>query len=289
MYKPVLIKMAASGIGRACCLAFVKEGAAGLVVADINLEGAQDTAAQARAIAVNPNFRVDAVKVDVTDMESMKAAIDHAVNSLGRIDYAVHSAGVSSVPNPISDSANTWLTCTKIPGGTFDPIAEASFDDFKHLLDVNVNGTFLFTSLMSAAMKKQEPKQVSATNTARGTSRGSIVNLSSVSSFMAVANMVQYTTCKHAIVGITKTAALDNAPLAIRVNCVCPTWTDTPMTRRATDVAPGLEQALLSTIPLARLGLPEEAADAVLFLSSFRSSFTTGTSLILDGGMTLSC
>lgn len=81
--------------------------------------------------------------------------------------------------------------------------------------------------------------------------------------------------------------ALDNAPLSIRVNCVCPTWTDTPMTRRATEVAPGLEEALLATIPMGRLGRPEEAADAPIFLSSSRSSFTTGTLLILDGGMTL--
>ena len=129
----------------------------------------------------------------------------------------------------------------------------------------------------------------------------------------------QYTSCKHAIIGLTKTAgrlfihfllpsrtlylfassekktpidsikALDNAPLGIRVNCVCPTWTDTPMTRRATEVAPGLEQALLATIPLGRLGRPEEAADAVIFLCSPRASFTTGTGMVLDGGMTLSC
>lgn len=82
------------------------------------------------------------------------------------------------------------LTPIQIPGGTFDPIAEASFADFKHLLDVNVNGTFLFTSLVSAAMKTQEPRQASATDPTRGTTRGSIVNLSSVSEFMAVSNMV---------------------------------------------------------------------------------------------------
>ncbi|KAH8783247.1 hypothetical protein F5883DRAFT_538165 [Diaporthe sp. PMI_573] len=258
----------ASGIGRATCLGFAKDGAVGLVIADVNLEGAQETAAQAKAVAVNPNFRVDAVHVDVANEDSVKAAIAHASKFLGRIDYGVHSAG--------------------IPGGTFDPIAKASFADFKHLLDVNVNGTFLFTSLMSAAMETQELKQVSQ-DPARGGSRGSIVNLASVSSFMAVANMVQYTSCKHAIIGLTKTAALDNAPLGIRVNCVCPTWTDTPMTRRATEVAPGLEQALLATIPLGRLGRPEEAADAVIFLCSPRASFTTGTGMVLDGGMTLSC
>lgn len=238
-------------------------------MADINLEGARETVAQAKAVARNPDIQIDAIQVDVSVEESVKAAVSHAVEYLGRIDYAVNSAG--------------------IPGGTFDPIAEASFVDFKHLIDVNVNGSFLFTSLVSAAMKTQEPQPASATDLARGTTRGSIVNLSSVSSTMVVANMVQYTTCKHAIAAITKTAAVDNAPHGIRVNSVCPTWTDTPMTRRATDVAPGLEQALLATIPLGRLGRPEEAADAVIFLSGARSSFTTGSSLVLDGGMTLSC
>ncbi|KAG6354640.1 hypothetical protein INS49_004658 [Diaporthe citri] len=259
----------ASGIGRACCLAFAKEGAKGLIVADINLEGARETANQAKVLAKYPEFRVDVVRVDISVEESVMTAVAHAVKYLGRIDYAVHSAS--------------------IPGGTFDPIAEASFADIKRLLDVSVNGTFLFTSLVSAVMKTQERRQASATDPTRGTTRGSIVNLSSVSEFMAVSNMVQYTTCKHAISGITKTAALDNAPLGIRVNCVCPTWTDTPMTRRATDVAPGLEKALLATMPLGRLGRPEEAADAAIFLCSARSSFTTGTSLVLDGGMTLSC
>ncbi|KAF3761007.1 NAD(P)-binding protein [Cryphonectria parasitica EP155] len=234
----------ASGIGRAFCLAFAKEGARGVIVADLNAEGSKETVAQAKAVATNPDFQL-----------------------FGRIHYAVHSAG--------------------IPGGTFDPISEANFADFKHLLEGHVHGTFLVNSYVSAAMKKQELEQASPTDALRGKTRGSIVNISSVSSFIAVPNMVQYTTCKHAMIGITKTAALDNASLNIRVNCICPTWTDTPKTRRATEVAPGLEEALLATIPMGRLGRPEEAADASVFLCSSKSSFTTGTSLSLDGGMTL--
>ncbi|KAL1853910.1 hypothetical protein Daus18300_011652 [Diaporthe australafricana] len=168
--------------------AFAKEGASGLVVADINLEGAQETVAQAQAVARNPNFRVEAVQVDVSVEESVKAAIAHATKCLARIDYAVHSAGVSRLFIVLIFFSR--LTPIQIPGGTFDPIAEASFADFKHLLDVNVNGTFLFTSLVSAAMKTQEPQQANAVDPTRGTSRGSIVNISSVSSFTAVANMV---------------------------------------------------------------------------------------------------
>lgn len=178
---------AASGIGRACCLTFAKDGALGLVVADINLEGAKETAAQAKAAAKNPDFRVDAIEVDVSIEDSVRAAVGHAAKYLGRIDYAVHSAGVSHLMGP--DGFCLYLTITQIPGGTFDPIAETSFADFKHLLDVNVNGTFLFTSLVSAAMKIQEPQQASMTDPTRGTTRGSIVILSSVSQSMAVPNM----------------------------------------------------------------------------------------------------
>lgn len=99
MSYPLITHVKASGIGQACCLAFAKEGAKGLVVADINLEGAQKTAAQAKALAVKPNFRVEAVKVDITAADSVKAAIAHAVDTLGRIDYGVHSAGVNYYPD----------------------------------------------------------------------------------------------------------------------------------------------------------------------------------------------
>lgn len=190
--KRSLTHGAASGIGRACCLAFAKDGARGLVVADINLEGAKETAAQAKAAAKNPDFRVYAIAVDVSIEDSVRAAVSHAAIYLGRIDYAVHSAGVSHLME--SDGFCLCLTIIQIPGGTFDPIAETSFADFKHLLDVNVNGTFLFTSLVSAAMKIQEPQQASITDPTRGTTHGSIVILSSVSQFMAVSNMTWVST-----------------------------------------------------------------------------------------------
>lgn len=170
-------------------------------------------------------------------------------------------------------------------------------------MEVNVHGTFLVTSLVSAAMKSQNAKQVSAAYPERGTTRGSIVNLASITSHIAVPRMVQYTTSKHAVLGITKIAgksrgpmadslidkmtAIDNIPHGIRVNCVCPTWTDTPLVQRAMEVVPGLEHSMLSGIPMGRLCRAEEVADTVLYLCSSRSSFTTGASLILDGGMSL--
>ncbi|KAI0809867.1 NAD(P)-binding protein [Xylaria sp. FL0064] len=258
-----------SGIGKACCYEFAKQGARGLVIADINLETAKKTATDVVASATNPEFKVQVVELDVSNEESVKNAIEHMLRCFGRIDYSVDCAG--------------------IPGGTFDPVAEASFTDFKHLLDVNVNGTFLVTSLMSNAMRAQDPKPLDAKFPAHGTTRGAIVNLASVSSFISVPCMIQYTTSKHAVLGITKTAAIDNVAHNIRVNCVCPTWTDTPMVQRAMEVVPGLEQSLLAGVPMGRLARPEEVANVVIFLSSPKSSFMTGSSLIVDGGMSLAC
>ncbi|KAI0013829.1 hypothetical protein F4779DRAFT_561491 [Xylariaceae sp. FL0662B] len=258
-----------SGIGKACCLALARSGAQGLVVGDINLETAKKTAAEAISVATNPAFKAEATELDVSLEKSVKDAIAYVIHSLGRIDYCVHNAG--------------------IPGGTFDPVAEASFVDFKRMLEVNVHGTFLVTSLVSAAMKSQEPKEVDVAFPERGATRGTIVNMASVSSLITVPGMVQYNTCKHAILGITKTAAIDNIPNHIRVNCVCPSWTDTAMTQRAIEVVPGLEQSLLAGVPMGRLARPEEVADVALFLCGPKSSFMTGTSLIVDGGMSLSC
>ncbi|KAI0206464.1 NAD(P)-binding protein [Astrocystis sublimbata] len=258
-----------SGIGKACCFEFAKQGARGLVVADLNLQTAKSTATDVVAIATNPEFKVEAIELDVSDEESVKKAIEHTLRSFGRIDYSVHCAGV--------------------PGGTFDPVAEANFTDFKRLLDVNVNGIFLVTSLVSKAMKNQEAKPVDREIPAHGNTRGAVVNLSSVSSYISVPNMVQYTTSKHAVLGITKTAAIDNVAHDIRVNCVCPSWTDTPMVQTAMEVVPGLEESFLEGVPMGRLARPEEVANVAIFLCSPKSSFMTGTSLIVDGGMSLAC
>ncbi|KAI4603385.1 hypothetical protein KJ359_006180 [Pestalotiopsis sp. 9143b] len=119
-----------------------KEGASGVIIADLNVEAAEEVVEGIKAVAHHPHFRAEAIKVDVSLEESVKDAVAHTVGLFGRIDYAVHCAGV--------------------PGGSSDPIADASFVDFKRLMEVNVHGTFLVTSLVSAAMKSQEAKQVSA-------------------------------------------------------------------------------------------------------------------------------
>lgn len=199
------------------------------------------------------------------------------------------------------------ILIVQIPGGTFDELSDASFADFKHLLEVNVQGTFLVTSHAMAAMRAQELKQLHTTSPERGTTRGCLVNMASLLSYKALPGMVQYVTSKHAVMGISTTAgkpvgprihvrtqrlkqeikALENVKHGIRVNCVCPSYVDTAMVRRATEVVAGLEQTILSGIPMGRLATPEEIADMVLFLCSPMSSYMTGCGLVADGGMSL--
>ncbi|KAF7863840.1 hypothetical protein EAF04_006805 [Stromatinia cepivora] len=257
----------ASGIGRSCAIAFAKFGVRSLTLADINFEATQAVVKECHSLSTNPEFRAEGVVVDITLEDSVKAAMNHAVSTFGRIDYCVNSAGMG----------------VKIANET----AEADIEEFNDMLKVNTTGTFIVTRTMSAIMKTQESCPVDPLSPGRGTTRGSIVNLGSASSFVATPKMIQYTASKHAVIGITKNAALDNAAYGIRVNSVCSSWVDTPMIRKAMDDIPGLGKMIESAVPLGRIAIAEEVADAVIFLCSPRSSYATGCNLILDGGTTL--
>ncbi|KAI0385251.1 NAD(P)-binding protein [Hypomontagnella monticulosa] len=268
-----------SGIGKACCIAFAKEGASGIIVADLNLKTAEETVAEVTAVASNPAFRAAspyliilrfcllAVHIDVTKEESVSNAVKSTVESFQRIDYCIHCAG--------------------IPMATYYPISEAKFDEFKHLMDVHVNGTFLVTQLVVKAMMAQELKPISTSSLDRGSTRGAIVILGSVASYFTTPNWIQYNTAKHAVLNISKTAAIENVAHGIRVNCLCPTYIETSLFRQATEVIPGLSKNAPSHIPMGRIGRPEEVADGALYLCSPRSSFVTGIILPIDGGQSL--
>ncbi|PHH61956.1 hypothetical protein CDD81_7705 [Ophiocordyceps australis] len=170
-------------------------------------------------------------------------------------------------------------------------MAEADASEFARFLTINVTGTFNVTRAVSAAMKSQEarPVTVSASCTAveRGVCRGAIVNLGSASSYVATPGLVHYTTSKHAVLGLSKNAALDNIAHGIRVNCLCPTWVDTPMVQKAMASLPDLEPMIKALVPMGRIACVQEVADAALFMCSPRSSYITGSGLILDGGATI--
>ncbi|KAF4953185.1 hypothetical protein FGADI_6160 [Fusarium gaditjirri] len=253
-----------SGIGRACAISFAKEGASGVLVADITAHLAINVVSECKAAAVNKDFSCEAICVEVTREDSVQNLMSHAVQIFGRIDYCVNSAGIGL--QQAVDIANTSLS------------------DFERFIRVNTTGMFLVTREASITMRTQEPV---ATSAGRGVSRGVIVNLGSASSMVASPGVLPYTASKHAALGLTKNSALDNAPHGIRVNCVCPSWTDTPMTRQAQEGVQGLVEFVHAAVPLGRIATPEEVADAVIFLCSSRASYITGTALIVDGGTTL--
>ncbi|KAI1348773.1 NAD(P)-binding protein [Xylaria sp. FL0043] len=258
-----------NGIGKACAHSFAKAGARAIVVADLDLQAAQKTAEETRSLATHAEFSVDAVQLDVTIEADVKAAVARMVDQYGRIDYCVHSAGIAAT--------------------TFNPVSGTNFDDFKHVQNVNCFGTFLVTNIVAAAMKSQEPVPYDDSLPGKGTTRGSIVNIGSIASVIALPNMVQYNTAKHGVLGISKTAALDLVNDGIRVNCVCPAWTSTPMIEKASEMFPGWEEAMKQQIPMGRLALPQEIAETILFLCSPKSSYVTGSSMIVDGGVSLGC
>ncbi|KAI1412629.1 NAD(P)-binding protein [Hypoxylon sp. FL1857] len=256
-----------SGIGRASALGFAKEGAAGVMVADIDVAAATAVAAECKSVASNPGFKAEAVHIDVTLEESVGLATAHASKTFGRIDYCVTCAGI----------------------GTQDAveISEANVAEFRRFMDVNVTGTFLVTRAVSAVMKRQDPTPVSNQPPERAVTRGTIVNMGSGQSFVPGFGQTQYTTSKHAVLGLSRNAALDNVQYGIRVNCLCPSWVDTPLVERAKAGTPGLSDAINNLVPMGRVARPEEVSDAIIFLSSPRSSYVTGSDFVIDGGTIL--
>ncbi|KAK8061158.1 hypothetical protein PG997_015379 [Apiospora hydei] len=260
--------MVGGGIGRSTALLFAQSNASAVVVADLNLEAAESAAAEAKRVATNPKFRAEALRVDVTIQESVDSVFEYVTTSTGRMDYCVNCAGF-----PVKTARQT---------------ADADVAEFFRVQDINLRGTFFVVRAACAIMRSQELLPNLAEFPERGSTRGSIVTLGSVLSLGASPYLMQYTTSKHAVLGLTKTAAIDHAADGIRVNCVCPTWVDTNMTKQVCEDVPGIEETLIPSVPLGRIAKPEEIADAIIFLSSPRASFVTGCPFIIDGGASLS-
>lgn len=274
-----------SGIGKECCLALAAEGARGVVLADINYDAALKVAQESESLATNPSYKSLPIAVDVCDKASVEKMVKVAVDTFGRIDYSVNSAGIG-VQKP-------------------SPIAEADEGEMNRFWQVNVMGTFNCVKAVSKVMKEQSILKVSSRKGERDCGRGVILNLGSANSYMATPNIVQYVTAKHAITGLTKNAgknascldnfwladsefaALDNAQYGIRVNAICPGWVDTPMVSAAIEGDDNLPKMMNSVVPMKRIASPEEIADVVLFMISPRSSYVTGVGWIVDGGLTL--
>jgi len=243
--KVALVTGGASGLGRESALLLAKEGAQ-VMVSDISQTEGEETVAMISKAGGQANF----VKADVTIAADVEAMVNQTIERFGRLDFALNNAGIDGV------RART---------------AEYPEDVWRQVIEINLTGVFL-------CMKYELPQMVKQGG-------GAIVNLSSVAGVTGFPGHAAYTASKHGVIGLTKTAAIDYARKKIRVNAVCPAYTRTPMVERMVKEFPDLEKKLVERVPLGRLGLPLEIAQAVLYLFSDAAAFITGHSLVLDGGI----
>jgi NAD(P)-dependent dehydrogenase (short-subunit alcohol dehydrogenase family) len=242
--KVVLVTGALSGIGRASAITFARNGAEVVVVSGRRDDAGHALADELRGFGAAAEY----VHADVRQEEDFKSLMEFALDRFGRLDVAVNSAGAEGAAGDLIDQAQ---------------------DNYVATFEANVLGTFLALKHELAAM--------------RVSGRGAIVNLSSTMGHKAAAGMSVYVASKHAVEGLTRTAALEAAAFGVRVNAIAPGPTETEMLGRLTR-DPGRRAALLSAVPLSRFGAPEEVAEAILFIASDKASFITGQVLCVDGG-----
>lgn len=244
--KIALVTGCAGGIGRAALLGFAREGAV-VVGVDVDGQRGEESAAMARANGGRAQF----MRVDVTKAAEVESLIKRVVEAHGRLDCAFNNAGVEG-------AVVTTTECT-----------EAEFD---RIMSVNVRGVWLCMKYELLQMVRQ--------------GAGAIVNTSSVAGLVGFVGLPVYTASKHAVIGLTKAAALEFAKSGVRVNAICPGPIDTAMMERieSAEGMPGREQ-YEAFVPMTRYGDPKEPAAAALWLCSDAASFVTGTALPADGGL----
>jgi NAD(P)-dependent dehydrogenase (short-subunit alcohol dehydrogenase family) len=232
---------ASSGIGLASARAFAEAGAA-VALADNNEQAVR----QASDALNQAGHRTIAIACDVSDEEQAAATVQRAVAAFGRLDMAYNNAGILG---PMCD------------------MTEETAAGFDEVQAVNLRGIWTCMKHELLQMRRQ--------------GSGAIVNCSSLGGLVGLPGRAAYHASKHGVIGLTKSAALDNATRGIRVNAVCPGCIDTPM---GGAIDPAAMRAFLKEQPIGRMGQPEEVAAAVLFLCSPAASFVLGVALPVDGG-----
>jgi len=239
--RVALVTGGGSGIGRATALALAAAGAR-VVVSDVNGEGVAETVRLVEATGGTAWGMV----VDVTQGAAVEALVRGTVERYGRLDWAVNNAGVGGVMAPT------------------DQQSEAAWDA---IMAVNLKGVWLCMKYEIRAMLEQ--------------GGGAIVNVASAAGLVGFRYAAPYAASKHGVVGLTRSAALEYARKGIRVNAVCPGFTETPM---VAGLGETMVEATVKAIPMRRLGTPEEIAQAIVWLCSEGASFVTGHALAVDGG-----
>lgn len=233
-----------SGMGRAAAIAFANEGVR-VALADRNEKGGLETESLIREAGGEAKF----IQADVSKSAEVDHFFDEALSSFGQLDFAFNNAGIGG------------------PNAMLDEITEEEWDN---VLAVNLKGIWLCMRRELAQMRQN--------------GRGSIVNTASNVGLIAIMSAGAYVASKHAVIGITKAAALEFAAEGIRVNCVCPGVVDTPMVQEALGGNPVIRDWMTNLVPIKRMATPEEIASAVLWLCSDGASFVNGHPLVIDAG-----
>jgi NAD(P)-dependent dehydrogenase (short-subunit alcohol dehydrogenase family) len=243
----ILVTGALTGIGRAAALTFAQDGATLVAAGRREAEG-KALEAELRALGAQAAF----IRADVRHEGDVRHLVDETVARFGRLDIAVNNAGTEGKPGPVT---------AQTP------------DSYAEMFDTNVLGTLLSLKHELRVMQSQ--------------GSGSIVNVSSTMGERGAANLSLYTASKHAVEGLTKSAALEAAVFGVRVNAVAPGPTETAMLDRLAGT-PDKKAAFYAAVPLKRGAKPQEIANAIAFLASDKASFVTGQILRINGGKTAS-
>lgn len=242
----VLITGALTGIGRATAMAFAKEDHH-IMVSGRHEDKGQALAAELRAQGADAEF----ARADVRFEGEVRDLVDRTIARFGRIDIAVNNAGTE---------------------GETGPIIEQSTANYESIFAVNVLGTLLSLKHEMRAMLQQ--------------GAGVIINLSSIAGRVGIPGASVYAASKHAVEGLTKSAALEGASHGVRVNAVAPGPIETPMFDRFVRGSAEAKAGFLTAVPVGRAGAPEEIAETILFLASNKARYLTGQSIAVDGAYT---
>lgn len=247
--KVVVITGAAGGIGEAAARLLHQQGAR-VVISDINLEKAQTLASDLNQLRTVSAL---AEQTDVANPDEVKSLMQIAFQQMGGIDILVNNAGIG--PTQMAK------------------VADANLEDWNRVVAVNQSGVFYGMKFSLPYMLEQ--------------GAGNIINIASLAGLTASPNNISYSASKFAVVGMTKSAALEYGRKNIRINAICPGYTETELLNQLHDAKPQLKEGLKNAIPMSRYGKVEEIAEAVSWLASEKSSFMTGQCITLDGGLSL--
>jgi NAD(P)-dependent dehydrogenase (short-subunit alcohol dehydrogenase family) len=243
--KVAIITGGSSGIGRATAVALAKQGVKIAIAARRAKEG-EETVRLVKEAGSDGVF----VKTDVANEDDVKSLVEKTAKTYGRLDYAFNNAGIEE---------------------TMTPLVDQTSDIFNQIMNVNVKGVWL-------GMKYEIPQMIR-------NGGGAIVNTSSGAGVIGIPQMPIYVASKHAVLGLTKSAALEYAKSGIRINAIAPGVVETGMLERAAEDNKQFVETLKSMHPIGRIGDPEEIANAVVWLLSDKASFVLGHTLLVDGGV----